>query len=86
MEDVEEDERHIEMNLGLGVLEEKHDSRNSSSSEGSSDIDDDPGQEEDLPASSATAKRRKEDRNPDVMGDLLGKPVEYRKVGIEDLG
>jgi hypothetical protein len=86
MEDVEEDEQHIEMNLGLGVLEEKYDNGDGSSSEDPSDVDDDTGQQEDLPASSGTAKRRKEHTNSDIMGDLLGKPMEERKVGIEDLG
>ena len=86
MEDVEEDEQHIEMNLGLGVLEAKVDNGDSSSSDRSSDTEDEPGQQDDLPTSSGTAKRRKEDRNSDVMGDLLGKPMERHKVGIEDLG
>ena len=86
MEDVEADEQHIEMNLGLGVLEEKDEDGDSSSSEDSSDVDNKFGQQGDLPASSGTAKRRREDRDLNVMGNLLGKPREGRKVDIEDLG
>ena len=88
MEDVEEDAEHIEMNLGLGVLEEKTgDGDNSSSSDGScSDVGADQVEHEDLRASSGAVKRVQKDREVDAMGELLGKKTDQRKIGIEDLG
>lgn len=86
MENVEEDEQHIEMDLGLGVLEEKASDETSSASDDSSDIEDEEKYDEDLPVSSGATKRSQNGRDADVMGDLLGKKTGKRKVGIEDLG
>ncbi|KAK3675632.1 hypothetical protein LTR37_021550 [Vermiconidia calcicola] len=84
IEDVEENEQHIEMNLGLGVLEEQGDSDDDSSNE---DSDDDGADEElDVPASSGAVKRAAEDRDANVMSKLMGQPAKERKAGVEELG
>jgi hypothetical protein len=86
MEDVEEDEQHIEMNLGLGVLEEKGQDDTSISSEDSSDFEDELEGNEDVPASSRCETRVKENKASDAMSDLLGQQNVRQKAGIEDLG
>lgn len=86
MEDVEDDEQHIEMNLGLGVLEEQPENDTSNSSDGSSDAGEEPEDREDLPASSCAAQRAKDGKASDVMSKLMGQRADQRKVGIEDLG
>jgi hypothetical protein len=86
MEDVEEDEQHIEMDLGLGVLEEKRDESSSSLSEDSSDFEDELEGNGDVPASSRSETRTKESKASDVMSDLLGQQNLRQKAGIEDLG
>ena len=84
MEDVGEDEQHIEMNLALGVLEEKDDGEDEHSSESDSQSEEEA--EKDIPASSGRAKRLPEDQEASVMGKLMGRPKGRRKVDIEDLG
>lgn len=87
MEDVEEDEEHIEMNLGLGVLEEKTEDADDSSDSSKSSVDEDGHQtRQALPASSAPVKRSNKDREVDAMGELLGRDMDKQKIGIEDLG
>jgi hypothetical protein len=86
IEDVEEDEQHIEMNLGLGVLEEKGQDDTSISSEDSSDFEEELEGNEDVPASSRCETRVKDNKASDVMSDLLGQQNVRQKAGIEDLG
>ena len=86
MEDVDEDKQHIEMDLGLGVLEEKMDDDSSSSLSDSSSNEDEGPVEDDLPASSGTAKRMSEDKETNIMEKLVGQRQGRRKVGIEELG
>jgi len=77
MEDVKDDEPHIEMNLGLGVLEEQGEDRD----EGSEEYDDEgEDQDEEMPLASEAARKEK-----DVMGKLMG-GREQRKGGVEEVG
>ena len=73
MEVVGEGEPHIEMDLGLGVLEE----RNGDGDSGS-DSDDDGKDDED-----GTSERKSKEK--DVMGKLMGKK-ENQTAGIEEVG
>ena len=88
MEDVEEDAEHIEIDLGLGVLEETAGDGDDSISAGgsSSDADADQVENEDLPVSSGALKQPKKDSKVDAMGALLGKKIDQGKIGIEELG
>ncbi|KAM0722795.1 hypothetical protein Q7P37_002237 [Cladosporium fusiforme] len=70
MEDVKDDEPHIEMSLGLGLLEEKK--------EGEEEEDDDD-EEEDGEGEDAEEKRKEKD----VMGKLMGGRENLTK-GIEE--
>lgn len=74
MEDVKDDEPHIEMSLGLGLLEEKSgkDGEQDDEEEDSSEDEDEDGAE----------KNRKE---KDVMGKLMG-GRENQAAGIEEVG
>lgn len=76
MEDVGEEEPHIEMNLGLGVLEEQGEG----GSESSEDEDDQEEQDEEMPLASDGPRKEK-----DVMGRLMG-GREPRKGGVEEVG
>jgi hypothetical protein len=75
MEAVKDDEPHIEMDLGLGVLEETNGKDGDDS-----DDDEDENLEED--ASASPERKRKE---KDVMGKLMGKK-ENQTAGIEEVG
>ena len=88
IEDVEDGEQHIEMNLGLGVLEEQKDEDDSEGSGSSEDSErEDGGNEEpDVPVSSAArgpSPSRKETR---VMDKLKGHRTGGRNAGIEEVG
>jgi hypothetical protein len=89
MEEVEEGEQHIEMNLGLGVLEQQEDSSdsNSSSSETSEDDRED-GEEDDERDLELLKKtiRKQQDHELDIMGRLLGQRHERQNKIIEDVG
>jgi hypothetical protein len=76
MEDVKEDEPHIEMNLGLGVLKEL----NGKDGEEAADSSEDEYEDED-PSASPERKRREKD----VMGKLMG-GRENQTAGIEEVG
>lgn len=92
MEDVEDGEQHIEMDLGLGVLEEQEegdaDSEDESSENDDDDDDDDarPLDEGDATASPSNAVRDRNGRDNNVMRQLLGQRKDRRQPGIEDLG
>ncbi|KAK5122041.1 hypothetical protein LTR85_004287 [Meristemomyces frigidus] len=87
MEDVEDGEQHIEMNLGLGVLEEKQDGDSSSSGEESEDeSESELSDDTDVPTSSAAVKREQDGKDTQVMDKLLRQRTGRRKAGIEDLG
>lgn len=73
MEDVKDDEPHIEMDLGLGVLEET----NGKEDEDSEDDDD-----EDENGAGSPERKRKE---KDIMSKLMGKK-ENQTAGIEEVG
>lgn len=88
MEDVGDGEQHIEMSLGLGVLEEKNGDGESSESGDSSD-DEEEGLEEaekDEPVSSGSVKRAGEASEANGMGKLLGRRKGRQKPGIEEMG
>lgn len=71
MEVVGEDEPHIEMDLGLGVLEERN-----GDGESESDEDEEDGEE---------SKGKGKGKEKDVMGKLMGKK-ENQTAGIEEVG
>nr|POF21106.1 hypothetical protein CFP56_66520 [Quercus suber] len=83
MEDVQEGEQHIEMDLGLGVLEEKQDGGSSSGSE-----EEDENEDEGAEALAITSSRRKgAETDSGVLDRLMGKKGEtVRKPGIQELG
>ena len=70
MEVVGEDEPHIEMDLGLGVLEETN-------GDGGSESDEEEGEEK--------GEGGRERKEKDVMGELMGKK-ESQTAGIEEVG
>ena len=70
MEVVGEDEPHIEMDLGLGVLEETN-------GDGGSESDEEEGEEK--------GEGGRERKEKDVMGELMGKK-ENQTAGIEEVG
>ena len=70
MEVVGEDEPHIEMDLGLGVLEETN-------GDGGSESDEEDGEEK--------GEGGRERKEKDVMGELMGKK-ESQTAGIEEVG
>jgi hypothetical protein len=78
MEDVKEDEPHIEMNLGLGVLKELN-GKDGEEAAGSSE-DEDEGEGEGKDASPERTRREK-----DIMGKLMG-GRKNEAAGIEEIG
>lgn len=87
MEDVEDGEQYIEMNLGLGVLEQQDEDDDSSSDSSSEDEDDDrPGEELDLLVSSGALKRSPQDKETKRMKALTGNRSEQTRSGIEEIG
>lgn len=78
MEDVDDDGPHIEMNLGLGVLEEQGDGEEES--DGSEEEHEQDGEDTDVPLPSMAAQKEK-----DVMGRLMGGRGN-RKGGVEEVG
>lgn len=76
MEDVGDDDPHIEMNLGLGVLEEQ----DQDGSESSEEEEDDEWQDEEMPLDSDAVRKEK-----DIMGKLMG-GREHRQGGVEEIG
>jgi hypothetical protein len=89
MEDVEEGEQHIEMNLGLGVLEKQYDSSDSTSSSSESSADEDREEMEECDTGldiSTKTSRKSQNRELDVMGKLLGQRHERQNKTIEDVG
>jgi hypothetical protein len=72
MEDVKEDEPHIEMNLGLGVLKEMNGKDGEEEAESSEDEDED-----------ASPERKRTEK--DIMGKLMG-GRETQTAGIEEIG
>ena len=76
MEDVKEDEPHIEMNLGLGVLKEL----NGKDGEEGADSSEDEEEEGD-----ATASPERKRREKDIMGKLMG-GRKNEAAGIEEIG
>ncbi|KZF26625.1 hypothetical protein L228DRAFT_243113 [Xylona heveae TC161] len=69
-------EHYIEMDLGLGVLEEKHPDATSSS--GGSDDEEHTGNDMDID--------RSKDKDSNIMGHLMGQKNSTTKPKIEDLG
>ena len=89
MENVADDEPHIEMDLGLGVLEEKqnYDSDASDSEDLGGKEDDYQSAEGDkTPVSSDTVAPGRNGRDTDAMRKLLGQQKGRNQPGIEDLG
>lgn len=78
LDEVEEGRPHIEMNLGLGVLEEKNGSGSSSESE----------EEEDDPETTAQASSESHTQGPKathVLDKLMGQPKAKRKSVIQEV-
>lgn len=86
MEDVEDGEQHIEMNLGLGVLEERRSDESESESECSSGRNGEEDHDESGLLSSDAMQQLQHDARSDVMRKLLGRSIERRRPGIEDMG
>ena len=86
MEDVEEDDPHIELNLGLGVLEQREDDETSSTSADSSDEISSEG--EDSAFSSGGVQKPSEDTKPGRLDKLMGHREARPRgnIGIEDIG
>ncbi|KAK3621294.1 hypothetical protein LTR56_022902 [Elasticomyces elasticus] len=84
LEEVEDGEQHIEMNLGLGVLEEKGDG-SSESSGYTSDDDSEHSDAGDTPLSSVTAKRKTTGHDTDVLGRLMGHKRARKFTGVQAL-
>lgn len=85
IEDVEDGEQHIEMNLGLGVLEEKRDD-GSSSSEESSDEDEVMEDGVDAPASAGAKQQEHNSKDTHVLEKLKGEDRRGQKGGIQEIG
>lgn len=85
MEDVEDGEQHIEMNLGLGVLEERDEEGSDSSDESEASSDDDDDDASALPISSGVVKSSQRSE-AGVMDALTGRRSRKEKAGIEEVG
>ncbi|KAK4554318.1 hypothetical protein LTR86_008526 [Recurvomyces mirabilis] len=82
MEEVDEDEQHIEMDLGLGVLEEQ----NGSESDDSSGEEDDGLMEQEQPVFSDAVNSAHESKEGHAMERLMGRSKgEHREVGIREV-
>lgn len=86
MEDVEDGEQHIEMNLGLGVLEEQRRDEESSTTDSSTDDEEDEEVEADPPVSSAVVNHPSREKETRYMDALTGRSKETRSSGIEEIG
>jgi hypothetical protein len=80
MEDVKEDEPHIEMNLGLGVLKELNGKYGEEAADSSEDEDEGESEGEGEDASPERKRREK-----DIMGKLMG-GRKNEAAGIEEIG
>lgn len=78
IEDVDEEQQHIEMNLSLGVLEHKN-MNDESSSEQTSDCEDDRSDLED-------GRLRTKSKTTDIMSRLMGERGAARQPKIEKVG
>ena len=85
IEDVEDGEQHIEMNLGLGVLEQQEDGSSSESSDDESNDEDD-NDDLDLPVSSGAVHESANGKEKRVMEALTGHRKDPRRAGIQELG
>lgn len=83
MEEVDDEEDHIEMNLGLGVLEEARDDDESSLSE--RDEDHEAAEVESTSTAANPTKHVAKDHDDHIMDDLLNRHSDRRKAGIEDI-
>ena len=83
LEDLEEGDQHIEMNLGLGVLEEQKGSENSSETSDDEEVSEN---DEDESASPRAGESAPKSRESKVMDKLRGQDKRPKKVGIKDLG
>jgi hypothetical protein len=82
MEDVGDGEQHIEMNLGLGVLEEQGSQSDTSSSSDSDEEDDENESQDDTQISNHAGRKRE----PDRLGNLMGQSRSIRTEAIQDVG
>ncbi|KAF2767677.1 hypothetical protein EJ03DRAFT_352880 [Teratosphaeria nubilosa] len=84
IEVVQDGEQHIEMDLGLGVLEEQRGDEDSSDS--TSDDADEAEVPGDISISSDTERRKPVCKETSAMCKLMGQSKDRKKAGIEDLG
>lgn len=86
IEDVGDGEEHIEMNLGLGVLEEKKDDESDSESDTVSEGEDEEDIKDPIIHSSDAVPQPPERRQPDIIRKAFGRSRAPRRPGIEDMG
>lgn len=88
IEDVEDGEQHIEMDLGLGVLEEQRDDGDSGSESSIEASESEDGSEAttDQPASSGVVKMSPKSKETSYMDTLTGRRAEQSRSGIEEIG
>lgn len=84
MENVEDGEQHIEMNLGLGVLEQQREDDESSGSDDSESSEEDLAS--DLPVSSGALKEPLQDKETRYMDRLTGVRPDAKHASIEEIG
>ncbi|BDD59714.1 hypothetical protein MAP00_004908 [Monascus purpureus] len=85
--DGDEEGQYIEMNLGLGVLEEKRDDNETDTSEEDATSDTDvKGEEEEAKDSAAAVSRPPRPRESNILGKLMGnKTARKNKPAIEEI-
>lgn len=88
MEDVEDGEQHIEMNLGLGVLEEQREDEHSSSDSSDEGSEDErvAGDEVNPTVYSGATKRSHHSGETKYMDKLAGRVSEEQRSGIQEIG
>ncbi len=90
IEAVDEDGEHIEMNLGLGVLEERHsDDSSSASSTTSSDESDDSDEERDEEITASSPKQQMRQHETNRVSKLMGLSERSEAnihIGIQEVG
>lgn len=87
LEDVEDGEQHIEMDLGLGVLEEKREGDESSSgSDEEIEVEDAAGDAAEGEQLSPGREQRRAGKDSSVLNKLMGREKPDTKPGIEELG
>ncbi|CAD0081684.1 unnamed protein product [Aureobasidium vineae] len=89
LEDVGEGDEYVEMELGLGVMEEKkeeEDSSDDSSDESSDDSSEASSEDDDDDKEQKKKQKEKEQREKDILGRLMGhKQGRDKAAGIQEV-